>query len=183
MYRKSDPHEPSARREAWESRRPPPDGVEGQPESSPQAGEGRGRPSHLVLLNGAEDRPGAVTLGDIVDLEDGAHGDCGVAAAMLHLPHMPSKRISAAAVIAILAFAGFGCRPILDAQNRTQQAAEEKRSQSMWVLQEPELTYRMAPDDTGYAYLDFRTQEGASVTARLTGPPPSPPGERPPPSP
>lgn len=80
------------------------------------------------------------------------------------------RPLAPAILAATLLFAGFGCKPILDAHVKQQQEAETLKSESMWVLQDPELTFAMEPDGTGKAYLDFRTQEGSSVTTTLTGP-------------
>lgn len=82
---------------------------------------------------------------------------------------MIPRSLASAAVIAALLFAGFGCKPVLDAQVQQQQAAQD-RQRSLWLPEEPEFAIAMSPDGTGTATLDLKTQEGSSVLVMLTGP-------------
>src|SRR5687768_12336695 len=85
--------------------------------------------------------------------------------------HKTSKaKFRPAAIVAVLLFAGFGCRPILDATQEKQLTVEERRQESIWAKERPTFDFAMEPDGTGKAFVYFKTQPNSTVTMELTGP-------------
>ncbi|MEY4744475.1 MAG: hypothetical protein RL272_420 [Candidatus Parcubacteria bacterium] len=83
-------------------------------------------------------------------------------------------RISiAAATVGILLFAGFGCRPILDA--RVKPAQDQP---SMWLPEDPKVDFWHDPDLTGQITIDVRSQPGTTIMVRLDGPGILPPAQQ-----
>lgn len=89
---------------------------------------------------------------------------------MLYFFHM-QRRISPISLTlagAVLLFAGFGCKPILDAQ-----VARQNQVESRWVLEEPKFGFEWLANYNGTATVTMRTQatEPAPVVAiTLSGP-------------
>lgn len=69
---------------------------------------------------------------------------------------------------AVLVLAGFGCRPVLDAQVARQNQEEDSKP-SEWIVTSPVLSHTLETDGTGQVNFEMRTKAGAVVTVALTG--------------
>lgn len=80
-------------------------------------------------------------------------------------PHVRPTKVVALAAAGILLFAGFGCRPVLDAQ-----VQQNTNKPSAWIVEPPHFRYETYPDATGKIMLDLRSRPNTIVTVTLTGP-------------
>ena len=94
------------------------------------------------------------------------------AAAMLYcqrmsvrFPQSSPAKAAALAAVGILLFAGFGCRPVLQARLQP-----NTNRPSMWIVEPPHFRYETYPDATGKIMLDLRTKPNTIVSATLAGP-------------
>lgn len=84
---------------------------------------------------------------------------------MLYFYHMLQRTIPILLACASLLLAGFGCKPILDAQ-RSRQASDEERP-SEWMVVLPKWRSEFQTDGTGQVSMEMRSRPDTIVRVNL----------------
>lgn len=82
---------------------------------------------------------------------------------------MLKRSYRAAAIIAALIFAGFGCRPVLDASVSQRTRAEQAKN-AIWIKEQPTFSARLSPTGNGYFWVDLKARPETTVSVTLEGP-------------